>query len=93
MFDNERVISGLTLIEKKFLKNNFSLQIRGMFTIPNYCSKGYGSKLICYVKEKNFNSKNNFLWCNAREEALNFYKKNGFLEFGEFFFNPKNWKT
>ena len=60
-----------------------------MFTISNYCSKGYGSKLICYVKEKNFNSKNNFLWCNAREEALNFYKKNGFLEFGEFFSIPR----
>ena len=89
LFENEKVISGLTLIEKKFLKNNFSLQLRGMFTISNHGSKGYGSKLICYVKEKNFNSKNIFLWCNAREEALNFYKKNGFLEFGEFFSIPR----
>ena len=63
-----------------------------MFTIPNYCSKGYGSKLICYVKEKTLTLR--IIFCGVmQEEALNFYKKNGFLEFGEFFSIPRIWKT
>ena len=83
LIENE-IISGLTLIKTKF-NNNDALQIRGMFTIRDFCYKGYGSKLVKYVKSKFLTNNIKFLWCNSRFEAIKFYKKNGFKEIGCFF--------
>ena len=80
----DEVISGLTLIKTKF-NNNDALQIRGMFTITNFCYKGYGSHLVRYVKSKFLTNETKYLWCNSRFEAINFYKKNNFKEIGDFF--------
>tara|TARA_B100000287_G_C20647292_1_gene785545 strand:- start:996 stop:1670 length:675 start_codon:yes stop_codon:yes gene_type:complete len=85
LFQNDKVISGLTLIENSFLENKKSFQIRGMFTINNCCKKGYGSLLIDYAKKKISDHNCKLLWCNARVEAIDFYKKNGFVEYGDFF--------
>ena len=82
------VISGLTLIKTKF-KNNEALQIRGMFTISDFCCKGYGSQLVKYVKSKFLINEIKYLWCNSRFEAMNFYKKNDFKETGNFFIKKK----
>ncbi len=85
LFVNKKLISGLTLIKNKINKNHTSsFQIRGMFTDSNFSGKGYGSKLIDYVK-RNFLKKKTTLWCNSRKEAIGFYKNNGFEELGDFF--------
>jgi len=80
----DEVISGLTLIKTKFNKND-AFQIRGMFTITDFCYRGYGSKLVEYVKSKFLINEIKYLWCNSRSEAINFYKKNDFREKGNFF--------
>ena len=85
LFQNDKVISGLTLIQNKFLANKNSFQIRGMFTINRCCKKGYGTLLINYAKKKISDHNSKLLWCNARVEAIDFYKKNGFVEHGGFF--------
>ena len=73
---NKKVVSGLTLIKKT---NDCKYQIRGMFTLPDYRSVGYGSKLLKMIALKySSGDKVSVLWCNARIEAINFYKKNNF---------------
>ena len=45
---------------------------------PNYFSVRFSGNLI-------FKKYSVFLWCNARKNAISFYKKNGFNEQGDFF--------
>ncbi|WP_369048921.1 GNAT family N-acetyltransferase [Tenacibaculum sp. UWU-22] len=58
-------------------------QLRGMATLPEFRAKGVGAKLIQtsikILKEKN----TELLWCNAREVAYPFYKKQGFVVLGK----------
>ena len=60
-----------------------------MFTITDFCYKGYGSQLVKHVKSKFLMNEIKFLWCNSRFEAINFYKKNNFRETGNFFTKNK----
>ncbi len=74
-----------------FMRNNCKLlqgehyQLRGMATLPNFTKKGLGRLLLTdVVKElKQYNVE--YLWCNARKAAVEFYKKNGFEIIGEAF--------
>ena len=85
LFVDALLISGLTLIETKKKKNLESFQIRGMFTKKKFINNSYGSKLINYAINLIFKKFSVYLWCNARKNAVNFYKKNGFNEKGDFF--------
>lgn len=62
-----------------FLQNR-ELQFRKFATLPDYQHKGYGSKLmewiIAYTTDMSFRR----VWCNARSNKTNFYKKFGFKE-------------
>ncbi len=84
LFEGENLVSGVTLIQNKKFNNSYSLQIRGMFTLKKQIRKGFGTILLNYIKKKILKRKQ-ILWCNARLEALDFYKKNGFIEFGSNF--------
>ena len=80
---DKEVVSGLTLI-KEVQSNNY--QIRGMFTLPKFRKMGYGSKLLTKVEFENFNKgKSCTIWCNARIEAVDFYKKNNYKIVGKKF--------
>ncbi|MGB1042599.1 MAG: GNAT family N-acetyltransferase, partial [Tenacibaculum sp.] len=78
-----------------FMKNDFVLlkgkqyQLRGMATLKEARGKGLGKLLInealVFLKSK----KVDFLWCNAREAAVPFYKKLGFAIKGEAFLIEK----
>lgn len=67
-----------------FLENNI-LQFRKFATLEAFQNKGYGTKLlewlISYAQEMQFES----IWCNARSEKTDFYKKFGFEETDETF--------
>lgn len=90
LFVNGKLVSGLTLIKKKFNNSRcLSFQIRGMFTKNKFSNRGYGSILIKYAKNEVIKSKNVIFWCNSRRKAINFYKKNGFVENGNFFLIKK----
>ena len=56
-----------------------------MFTKKAYINKGYGSTLIQYAKDEVMKSNSVIFWCNSRKKAINFYKKNGFIENSNFF--------
>jgi len=53
-------------------------QLRGMATTEKYRGKGFGNQLlnfgIVYLRRQ----KANYLWCNARKKALQFYMNMGF---------------
>ena len=64
-------------------------QLRGMATLPTVRGEGYGKLLvtegIMLLKKENID----VVWCNARERALGFYKKNNFEIIGSSFDIPK----
>ncbi|UMB60895.1 GNAT family N-acetyltransferase [Lutibacter sp. A80] len=63
-------------------------QLRGMATLNNYQGFGAGKLLISKAEEILKSLHINCLWCNARVIALDFYKKQGFLTYGDKFEVP-----
>jgi predicted GNAT family N-acyltransferase len=53
-------------------------QLRGMATDTPYFGKGYGALLIKYAVDYIKTAKAEYIWCNARTSAVDFYKKQGF---------------
>lgn len=58
-------------------------QLRGMAVLIPFQCKGLGKKILRHAEEflKEKNAK--IIWCNARENAVNFYKKNAYQIIGE----------
>ena len=83
LFNGKKAVSGLTLIkEVEFNK----YQIRGMFTLPNFREMGYGSTLLKNIEYDYLNKSNSSsIWCNARIEAVDFYRKNNYKIVGKKF--------
>lgn len=74
-----------------FIKNKMSgfeqaqYQLRGMATSEKGRGKGLGKQIIKEAKVILKQKKVFFLWCNARKEAVMFYKKLNFTIVGEEF--------
>lgn len=71
-------------------EENGGYQLRFMATDATYQGKGAGSALLKFAKEildKEF-GKLKYFWCNAREESIEFYEKNGWATVGEKFEIP-----
>jgi len=79
-YDNETCVGIVSFIKKEHQgkMNTIAYQLRGMAVALPYQGKGIGNTLIAtsysFLKEK----KARLVWCNAREIAVDFYKKNGF---------------
>lgn len=67
------------------LREDVQYRLRGMATLEEYRNKKAGSHLI-HEAEKLLGQKSaNLWWCNARLEAINYYKKLGLKECGALF--------
>ncbi len=53
-------------------------QLRGMATIPGFQGKGKGNQLLNFAIVYLRGQQIDYLWCNARKKALNFYAGMGF---------------
>ena len=53
-------------------------QLRGMATIPKYRGQGIGNLLMNFAITYLRGQKVNYLWCNARKKAVQFYLNLGF---------------
>lgn len=53
-------------------------QLRGMATLEQHRGKGYGNQLLNFAIVYLRGQKANYLWCNARKKALQFYLNIGF---------------
>jgi predicted GNAT family N-acyltransferase len=60
-------------------------QLRGMATIAKYRGKGYGNQLLNFAIVYLRGQKANYMWCNARKAAVNFYMNTGFEVISEEF--------
>ena len=86
LFCDDQFVSGLTLIKSKVIKvKHKQYQIRGMFTASDHLRKGFGSMLILNLSKFLKTNEKIILWCNSRTSAVNFYKKNNFVETGKAF--------
>lgn len=60
-------------------------QVRGMAILDSEQQKGYGNFLMAEVEKLAQDNKVNIIWFNARESAVNFYKKLDYQIFGTAF--------
>lgn len=53
-------------------------QLRGMATTEKYRGKGFGNQLVNFALVYLRGQKANYVWCNARKKAVQFYHNAGF---------------
>lgn len=53
-------------------------QLRGMATVEKYRGKGLGNQLVNFALVYLRGQKVNYVWCNARKKAVQFYHNAGF---------------
>lgn len=85
-YKNDKLIavsSYMKVNNKNFSGNQY--QLRGMATLIEY--QGFGAGKLMMQEAFSILSKLNidYLWCNARVEAVRFYEKQGLQTFGEKF--------
>ncbi|MCF6167292.1 GNAT family N-acetyltransferase [Lutibacter sp.] len=80
------VSSYMNVKNKNFEGNQY--QLRGMATLKNYRGFGAGKLMLqeAFSMLKGFGI--DYLWCNARIVAVDFYKKQGFQTYGDEFEIP-----
>lgn len=88
-FDNEKLISVSSFMKvdnPQFVGKQY--QLRGMATVNEYQGTGTGKLMMQKSFEILDELNTQYLWCNARVIAVNFYKKQGFNAVGELFEIP-----
>ena len=80
LFLDEKLIGVVSVFQNNSSNFNYEnqFQIRGMAVLPEFQKKGYGELLVKYSEEYVLNKEGSIIWFNARENAVNFYKKIGY---------------
>jgi GNAT superfamily N-acetyltransferase len=84
----DRVLASACLIFPEpcpWLPDVTAWQLRSMATDPAWRGAGAGSQILRAAKQISADAGATVLWCQAREPAIPFYRRNGFAEFGELF--------
>lgn len=89
-YQEERLVS-IATFHKKGRQGcaGVGYQLRGMVTHPDFQGKGIGNQLLNFSIVYLRGLKANYLWCNARKIAYQFYKGIGFEFISEEFELPK----
>jgi len=82
LFDKGMLISVISL----FTDDDHNVQLRKFATDQDCQSKGYGTKLLCFVLEQARNLGAHKVWCNARKNKIVFYEKFEFYQVGKEFY-------
>jgi predicted GNAT family N-acyltransferase len=81
LFENNKLVS----VGSWFRRNESEAQFRKLATVEEYRNSGLGTLLLQYLIDFSKAEKIKILWCNARVNALTFYKRAGFNETGQVF--------
>ena len=77
--DDKEVASVATFFPQQMdSKEGAAYQLRGMATDRTFFGKSYGAALLKYAVSYIKNAKAEYIWCNARISAVDFYRKQGF---------------
>lgn len=68
-----------------FSEHPYQYKLRGMATLPEYQGQGLSQALLRTAFPVIKQNQCTLLWCNAREKAMGFYQKVGFVAHGELF--------
>lgn len=87
LFYKNEIVSTATFILESHpeLSAGCPYRLRGMATDSTVQGQGFGQKLLHYGIEYLRAKRCDLIWFNAREKAFGFYKKFGFLEYGDMF--------
>ena len=91
LFMDENLIGVASFMQNSnpLFKESEQYQLRGMAVLSKFKGQGFGASLLIEGEEKLKNLVNHpFLWFNARDHAIGFYKKFGFKTIGEKFDVP-----
>ena len=87
LFHERKLVSICTLLSEPhpdFSAGN-PTRLRGMATDQKYRGQGFGRILLQYGMNHLRLNRGDFLWCNARQRAFNFYSQMGLFFHGEMF--------
>lgn len=89
-FVEKKLVSVASFYFERNLKfpDPYQYRLRGMATLPEYQGQGLSSALLRTAFPVIKQNQCTLLWCNARERAMGFYGKVGFIQEGDFFNIP-----
>ena len=89
-FVNDNLVGIISLFknDNPLFQKESQYQIRGMAVLEEYREYGFGKMLIAHSEKFLAEKDINFVWFNARETAVNFYKKQGCKIIGDAFDIP-----
>jgi ribosomal protein S18 acetylase RimI-like enzyme len=76
-------------VKNKLFSENHQFQIRGMAVLAQFQKMGFGEALLNYCENEIRLKKGELIWFNARETAVGFYKKSGYVVWGDQFEIPE----
>ncbi len=90
-FDDEELVGIVSLMRASLpgFSERPQFQIRGMATSSGYQGRGYGKQLLEEAEKRMKSRGVQFIWCNARVIALDFYLKMGYAIEGSSFELPE----
>lgn len=101
LFMEDKLVGIISLFKNNspFFSQENQYQIRGMAVLEEYQKYGFGKQLVAHSEEFLKSMPIKLIWFNAREVAVNFYKKSGYQVIGDVFEIPDvgphyvMWKT
>lgn len=86
-FIEHNLVGVVSLFQKEH--HNFlatkPIQIRGMAVLNHYRGLGYGDTLLKQAEQKALENNCDFIWFNARINAVGFYERFGYQKYGSVF--------
>lgn len=70
------------------LNSGKQYRLRAMATLPEFRKQNIGSSIVNDAESKLRKKNIDYLWCKGRTEVQSYYKKLGFVPFGEVFNYP-----
>ena len=91
IFINELLAGVVSFMENKhpFFSEENQYQLRGMAVLKEFQFKGLGYEIIKYGEALLIKKGVKMVWCNAREIAVDFYRKNNYTIVGDPFLIPE----
>ena len=86
-----QLVGVVTMMENDLasLNTHNAFQLRGMAVLASFQKRGIGDALVKKAEEMVLARNGTFIWMNAREIAVRFYEKLGYVKHGEPFTIPK----